>query len=381
MKRYLIYPAVLLLAACTSGPVEEMPETARLVAVSFSKPDLGVPVVLTRADETPEPAPVPELVPLPEGATVRIRAYFRGKVGSRPSPADFSTAAPSFEATYEVEADGSLSPCQVDDEGVKTAGETEKLIVRSGVYDFYAVSPARALVKSQGTYRIMDIPHKEDVMTSFARGVTITGSTHRVRLETFRRRCALVVFTVAPSKDNVLPFSKLSATRLTISRISSSGATLAAGEDTAIPATGGADDENAVVTFGEDEFEAVEAGADPDGAGLNKTKGVLLPKTDAPFDVEIGVQRDGETATLRATIDKKIPFCEGQRYLFTLRVKNNESRLQMQVQAWNDYVFTFPNVGAPDVPYPDPDITTGTGTEITVASWKEIVWSSEAGGE
>lgn len=156
MKRYLIYPAVLLLAACTSGPVEDMPETARLVAVSFSKPDLGVPVVLTRTDEAP--VPVLELVPLPEGATVRIRAYFRGKVGSQPSPADFSTAAPSFEATYEVEADGSLSPCQVDDEGVKTADETEKLIVRSGVYDFYAVSPARALVKSQGTYRITDIP-------------------------------------------------------------------------------------------------------------------------------------------------------------------------------------------------------------------------------
>ena len=81
MKRYLIYPAVLLLAACTSGPVEDMPETARLVAVSFSKPDLGVPVVLTRTDEAP--VPVLELVPLPEGATVRIRAYFRWEASRR----------------------------------------------------------------------------------------------------------------------------------------------------------------------------------------------------------------------------------------------------------------------------------------------------------
>lgn len=86
MKRYLIYPAVLLLAACTSGPVEEMPETARLVAVSFSKPDLGVPVVLTRADETPEPAPVPELVPLPGGGDSAYPCLFQGE-GGKPAVA------------------------------------------------------------------------------------------------------------------------------------------------------------------------------------------------------------------------------------------------------------------------------------------------------
>ena len=52
MKRYLIYLIGLLfcglLIGCTAGPVEEMPETAQLVAISFGKPDLGIPVVLTR---------------------------------------------------------------------------------------------------------------------------------------------------------------------------------------------------------------------------------------------------------------------------------------------------------------------------------------------
>lgn len=42
MKRYLIY-LIGLLTGCTAGPVEDMPDTARLVAVSFGKPDLGVP--------------------------------------------------------------------------------------------------------------------------------------------------------------------------------------------------------------------------------------------------------------------------------------------------------------------------------------------------
>ena len=42
------------------------------------------------------------------------------------------------------------------------------------------------------------IPHKEDVMTSFARGVSVSRSSRVVTLETFRRQCALLVFNVAP---------------------------------------------------------------------------------------------------------------------------------------------------------------------------------------
>lgn len=378
MKRYLICLLGGMLTGCTSGPVEEMPETAQLVAVSFGKPDLGIPVVLTRSDE----AVTPEPTPLLEGATIRIRGYLLGNVGEQTTPAAFSAAASTFEFTYEVLADGSLSPCRVDDVGKKVAGEAEKTVVRSGIYDFYAVSPARPLQKGSGdSYQITDIPHKEDMMTSFVRGVTVSESSRQVKLGTFRRKCALVVFNVAPSKENMLPFNRLYATRLKLSKISSSGAVLIAGEDTGIPATGGVDGETGEVVFETGEFELVEAGADPDNSGLNKTKGVLLPKTAKPFDVEIDVQRDEKTATLKATVDKSISFDEGQRYVFTLEVKNNESRLQVRVLAWNAVPFTDAYVGAPDLPCPDPDINQGVGTEFTVARWKEITWSGngEAG--
>lgn len=379
MKRYLICLLVGLLTGCTSGSVEEMPEKAQLVAISFGKPDLGIPVILTRSDE----AVMPEPTPLPEGATIRVCGYLLGNVGEQTMPAAFSAVAATFESTYEVLADGSLSPCLVDDAGKKIAGEAEKTVVRSGIYDFYAVSPARSLQKGNGgSYQITDIPHKEDVMTSSARSVTVSESSRQVRLGTFRRKCALVVFNVAPSKENVLPFSRLYATRLKISKISSSGAVLIAGEDTGIPATGGVAGETGEVVFETGEFEPVEEGADPDHSGLNKTKGVLLPKTAEPFEVEIDVQRDEKTATLKATVEKSISFDEGQRYVFTLEVKNNESRLQMRVLAWNTVPFTDAHVGAPDQPYPDPDINQGVGTELTVARWKEIIWSGngEVGG-
>lgn len=383
MKRYLIYlTGVLfcgLLLGCTAGPVEDMPETAQLVAISFGKPDLGIPVVLTRADETVTPAPEPAF--LPAGATVRICGYLRGEAGTSTAPASFATAAPSFEVTYVVEADGSLSPCVVDDTGTELPGSAGELIVRGGIYDFYAVSPARKPLKdTDNRYTIPSLPHKEDIMTSFAREVTISRTSRVVELETFRRQCALLVFNVAPSPGNALPFKQLFGTKLVLSNISSSGASLIVGADTGIFPTGGGSGTEAEVVFGSDEFVPVEEGSDPKNMKLNKVKGVILPKNDRPFGVEISVQRDDETATLKATVDKRITFDAGKRYVFTLEVKNDESRLNLRVLAWNAVPFTDGNVGGPDEPYPDPDIHQGIGIVMTVASWKNIIWSGVAGG-
>lgn len=374
---YLGLLGCAVLAGCTVGPVEGVvPENARMIALSFGKPDLGMPVVLTRAGKAG--APSPEL--LPEGATLRIGAYFRSDPGEeQAAPVSFSTTAPTLEATYKVEADGSLSSCRVDDNGKPVDGEAKEMVVRGGVYDFFAVSPAKKWVKDtdDDVYKIKDIPHKEDVMTSSVRGVTVSGNSRRVALGTFNRKCALVVFNVAPSKENVLPFDRLYATRLVISKISSSGAALVVGEGTGILPTGG--DTGAQVLFETGEFEQVES--DTDGSKLNKTKGVLLPKSEAPFDVEIDVQRDDKTATLKATTDMSISFDGGKRYVFTLEVKNNESRLLMRVLDWHTVSFTDAHVGAPDRPYPDPDINEGIGTTFTVARWKEITWTGngEAG--
>ena len=212
-------------------------------------------------------------------------------------------------------------------------------------------------------------------MTSFVRGVAVTKDSRQVTLGTFSRKCVQVVFNVAPSPENALPFDKLYGTGLVIKKISSSAADLIAGSDTGISPTGGAAGLEAQVVFTAEEFEKVEPESDPDGCGLNKTKGVVLPKNNLPFDVEITVVRDNETATLKATIDKNISFDEGKRYIFTLEVKNNESSLLMKVLEWNAIAFRDDNVGGPDSPYPDPDINEGIGTTITVATWKVINWS------
>lgn len=367
-----------LLTGCTAGPVEEIvPEESRPVILNFGVPNLGVPELLTRAGDASALSPTP----LPAGSTVRICAYFTGSVGDTPQEVAFATTAPTFEATYIVGTGGSLSPCVVDGNGKPTGGDATNMIVRGGVYDFYAVSPARALQQdSDGSYKITGIPHKEDVMTSFVRGVAVTKDLRQVELGTFRRKCALVVFNVAPSPDNALPFETLYGTKLELKKISFSEAYLIAGEDTGIPPTGGSDDEKARIVFTEEEFEPVES--DPHNAGLNKTKGILIPKNNQAFDIEINVVRDNETAILKATIDKSISFDEGKRYVFTLEVKNNESSLLMKVLDWNAIVFIDDNVGGPDEPYPDPDVNEGIGTTTVVAKWTEIPWSGngEIGG-
>lgn len=157
------------------------------------------------------------------GATVRIGAYFTGNVGDKVSYAEFSTVQPSFEATYVIGEDGALSPCLTDAAGNRMPGNAQGLIVRGGVYDFYAVSPARGLVKdTDGFNRITDIPHQEDIMTSYARGVTVSKTSHLVTLETFTRRCAQLVFTVAPSPNNKVPMDELRATSLVLTELSRS---------------------------------------------------------------------------------------------------------------------------------------------------------------
>lgn len=69
----------------------------------------------------------------------------------------------------------------------KIAGTASALTVRGGTYDFYAVSPARPLQQPTGNnnYQITDIRHKEDVMTSFQRNVTVMATSNTVTLNTF----------------------------------------------------------------------------------------------------------------------------------------------------------------------------------------------------
>lgn len=363
-----------LLCGCTEGDITGVvTDASRPVTLRFSHPGLGQPENPTRADNVPEQ--------LPTGATVRIAAYYRKATDNN---VDFATMEPTYQATYQVQPDGSLSPCTVNDNGEKTADNGSELTVRGGTYDFYAVSPARKMQLSTGepggdVFRINDIKHKEDVMTSFKRGVPVSQASNTVSLETFTRKCALVVFNVEPDGGNAVDIVSLKGTSLTMKGISISPAFLKVGETQNITATRGEiSASNAQINFIDTDFEPVSPLPPGSPQYLNKTKGAILPKQAGPFEVDITVERDGQTANLTATIDElgQTAFEPGKRYVFTLKIKNNKGSLFLRVLDWNTHEVTDGSVGTPGTGTPvDPDITPGVGIPMQVAEWNNITWT------
>lgn len=375
MKKWFFLIPVCLLCSCTEADIEGVgPDAARPVTLYFSSPDLGTPT-----GPTPAGTKAPD-EQLPAGATVRIAAYYRNATDG--PVASFETTAPTYQATYEVTNSGTLVPCVVDADGKKTTGTGTPLTVRGGLYDFYAVSPARAMQLPGGavsTYQINNIRHKEDVMTSYLRGFSVSQASNTVSLRTFIRKCALVVFNIEPDGGNAVDIVSLKGKNLTLKGLSTYPAALKVGETYQIPATRGTiSASDAQIEFIDTDFEPVDPLPPGSPSDLNKTKGAVLPKQAGPFLVEIQVERDGQIANLSATIDpdSQTAFEAGKRYVFTLKIKNNKGSLFLRVLDWNTHTVNDGGVGTPDSGTPvDPDIIPGVGIPMLVAEWNNINWT------
>lgn len=366
----LLFASSLLLgmAGCTGGLVEGQEEAGeRFIELRFGRPGLEIAPVTRSGGETS---------PLPSGSTVRIAAYRR--TGNEPDlmsvdlpMVDLSAAVPAYQGTYLVDEEGDLLPCVVDTDGKQTIGASEEMTVLAGVYDFYAVSPARPLTKVDGTQQITGIPHQEDIMTSFVRGVAVSQASRQVSLQAFQRKCAQVVFDVTPTKNNIVPISTLSGTRLELTGISSAGASLVVGENEAITSTGGdeTDKGKLIVT----DFVTLP---EPNDLGLNRARAILLPKNSSSFQVAVTVSRNGVAVTLKATIAQNIVFEAGKQYVFTLEVENNRSLLRLNVYDWSPFSMIDDNVGGvPDGRPTEPGATPGIPFGLIVAEWDAIPWT------
>lgn len=371
MKRFSVNLFILLAACllsesgCTGGFVEEGEDEAGFITLSFAHPALDV-LPVTRTGEAP----------LSAGSTIRIAAYRLDVTGEPVNAADFSVTAPTVEATYVVDDKGGLQPCRVDAEGKQISGEGEEMVVQAGMYDFYAVSPARPLTREEGKWQITGIPHQEDVMTSFVRGVTVSQVSRVVQLRAFHRKCAQVVFEVTPTQKNIVPISSLCGTRLELADISTAGASLTAGENEAIPPSGG--DKTEAGKFSTTDFVVLpdpENPAEPHPLGLNRATTILLPKNSEAFHIAVTVSRNGIAVTLKATISQQIVFEEGKQYVFTLEVENDRSLLRLSVYDWSPFSLTDNNVGgAPSGRPTEPGVTPGTPFGLKVADWDNIPW-------
>lgn len=369
--RYVLY---LLLAgwgliACVEADVDRHQPDEELSAIRFGMPQLGS-VVMSRADAASET--------LPEGATMRVVAYRRSTPVSE-AEVDFQTATPDAELTCMVASDGNLIPWALDDRGVITGAEEsgEVMYLRKGLYDFYAVSPGYKPQKDPG-WKVMGIPHRTDVMTSYRMGVSVDGKSETpVDLEIFNRQCTQIVFMVRP-EEKATDITHLKGTSLKLCYLSTAPGSLPVKKNGVIPPTCAyrSDDPAGQLSFSTADFMDVE----PVSPVSNKVKAVILPKSTsfAGVMLNIEVERDNEKATLSAQMEN-MAFEAGKSYVFMLTVgSNNSGALELVVLPWKSHSLKDDQVGTPDDPSgsTDPDVPEwSTGTGITVAKWNDIIWT------
>lgn len=303
------------LASCTVETlVEESALQVGCVQLAIQRPDVAGNVQ-TKATSMEN---------LPVGATVRIAAYLRPSEALS-TPVDFSVTDPAAEALYTVDADGNLK-------------SDSPLIVSKGTYDFYAISPARSLSidGGSGIYQVKDLQRGEDIMTSYAQGITVSSSQSTIILNTFTRQCARVVIKVVPAQTTTIPLKKLAATAATLSNMSGVTASLAVGTSEMIMETAGNE-----VTFSN--FNPVSSAEDTKSLGLTEAANIILPKSADTYTVRIQLdyQCEGDVAPVEQILQATLPsqaFEAGYSYLITLTVDNNSSELSVTVKSWDEKI-------------------------------------------
>ena len=310
------------LISCTAGDVvESTGQENEYVELHVQTPAVGTRVDTRASEEN-----------LPVGVTVRVAAYQR-QPGALTVPVDYSVTAPTAQATYVVNADGTLTQCTVDANGKKTDGTPELFYVYKGTYDFYAISPARPLTLDGSKYQIKGLSRTEDVMISIGTGMSVTVSNATVTLETFVRKCARVIFKVIPAATTKIGLKKLTAKSVELSSMSAGSGSIVLGKTEAITPT-------AASTVNFSNFIAVPSADDPKKLGLTQATNLILPKSKASIGVKVTLdyQDENDTAikekTLQATLDA-MAFEAGQSYIVSLTVDNNSSALNWTISDWN----------------------------------------------
>lgn len=288
-------------------------------------------------------------VPLEEGATLRVLVYRRAEGAGAPNLAQDTFVG---EETFRAGADGSLTPCAVDAAGEATQdAASNDLFLRSGAYDFYALTPAVA----SADHRTVEVAHGMDFASSLTSAQIVPqsgGGPQTVTLETLQRRCSQVVCSITRQAENV---SKAEISHVGLGRIAHSPAQ--ASLTGPIPL--GANDAEYVMPAGTPGPEPYQyAVADE-----------LLPRASAPFDLEIQVRFNGspELSDLQAEIPA-MAFEAGMRYTFDIKLEGGFIILELQITPWNvDAVW--------DTPVGEPPIIT-----LVVGKWEIAGWTTDVGG-
>lgn len=376
MKKALFVLLLVAAAGCHKSESLDL-DTSDRVAVSFSIAGVTAEVSSsTRADATVTPVEVR----LDEGATVRVLAFQR--TGSSADITADTQVASYGEATYVVQADGKLKPCNVTADGKVDAASTATpadIRLRADTYDFYALTPAIPISKAGG-YKV-SIANGTDHAASCTEAQVIPAGakSHAVTLKVLDRKCAKVSFSFdRKEQSKVVKSIKVDSVYLiNIAHSPSAPTLLCAALDR------GANDANFSFPKGEVTY---------DDAGTKTPydcSDVVLPKTQDKVGIGVEVRfNDASNVKQRTILSVKaedmpnMAFNPCYHYNFKVTLQGNIVTLTLTVGPWNDVAWDdFEIGGAPGISigvgqwnlegWEDFNIGGGTQGNLTVGGWTE----------
>ncbi len=327
---------------------------------------------------------------LDAGATMRVLVYQR--VGSS---ANLSVDTYITENTYAVSSDGSLNPCITDDNGNKTSDTGTEMVLRSGVYDFYAITPALKVTRTGGA--TVNVPNGRDYATSLTENIVIDANNNAqtVALTTLERKCVKLTFNIDRGATSVksviideLKLENLSTTPMV-------GATIASD----LPVN---TEKNGVLTLTTSDFTA-----DAIDAWKASASAIVLPKSAGSLQLTLTAHFNGHSTARTMTVAvPDIVYEKGKEYIYLLKLYGDQIVLNLVSQGtWNNPVSLDTELGLPtsncymlpagssvDIPVSRANESTlaiddatlsanGTYTQISsTTNWKtSVLWESVSG--
>ena len=398
MKKFLFFSLLILAAGCHKSELRE--SDADRVAVSFMLSGVTAEVSPTprAADGSVTTPPTTSgAVALKKDATVRILVFKRTGTSADIS-VDTQVAAPYGEATYVVQADGSLKPCNVDSEGkVVTSSATPAAIrLRADAdYDFYAFTPAAEIADKTGAnkYKVA-IKHGTDHAASLTTvkivKPTAGSDKQTVALTTLDRKCSQLSFSIErKATSSAIRSIKVDTVYVTNIAASPSTATLLL---KALDVTTKANTGSFTFPEGEVTYDSVGKVTPFDCSG------VVLPKNESEFKFHLSVRfNDPGNTKISSELPPatvKAAFYPGYHYNFKVVLKGSVITLILQVQPWGAEV-DWGNLemgGSPSVDiivgdwnienWDDFEMGNGSGASIEVGAWNPSPsWDEDIAGD
>ena len=288
-------------------------------------------------------------------AEVTTRAFLANKVTLRILAFRRKSTTPDLSAD-EYMGEGTY---KIGDNGTMPA--LSPLLLRAGIYDFYALTPDLTVTRSNnagdGLTCTVSVGHGSDYATSLTEQQAVSEMSPTVLLKELNRHCSKLLIALSPKASNITSVELVSAalTNMTKSPVSvslCSSISLAGIE------------KNEEVTLAGNDFST------PDAGNNTSASTVILPREAGAFQFKMKAAFNGNAAKVFvADMPSSLVFAPNTQYALNMKMKGDSIQLSMLVAPWNDETIPGQN-----------DLGVSTPIEFIIGNWKNVDYDAVTGG-